>query len=77
MAARGVVLLALLLGACAPAKYVADYGTGGRLLGLMPLVRVFTARQLIDSLKKAGFRIDHQWRPDNAMSLFVVASKAA
>jgi hypothetical protein len=33
VAARGVVLLTLLLGACAPARYVTDYGTDGRLLG--------------------------------------------
>ncbi len=56
-------------------KFFKLIGPVGRLLGLMPLVRVFTRRQLLDSLKNAGFRIDHQWKPENAMSLFVVATK--
>ena len=56
-------------------KFFKLIGPVGRFLGLMPLVRVFTTRQLLDSLKKAGFRIDHQWKPVNAMSLFVVATK--
>lgn len=34
-----------------------------RLVGLVPLVRFFTARELDDSLEAAGFEIEHRWRP--------------
>ena len=33
----------------------------GKFLGLMPLVNVFTTRELEDSLTDAGFKIDKQW----------------
>lgn len=54
----------------------------GRLFGAMPLVRVFTIKQLVDSLTAAGFEIDHQWQPPkdvsafHACSVFIVAKKA-
>ena len=54
----------------------------GRLFGIMPLVRVFTIKQLVDSLTAAGFEIDHQWQPPkdvspfHACSVFIVAKKA-
>ena len=54
----------------------------GRLFGVMPLVRVFTVKQLVDSLTAAGFEIDHQWQPPkdvsgfHACSVFIVAKKA-
>lgn len=46
-----------------------------RFLGIFPLVRVFTEAQLIQSLSKAGFEIEQQWRPEKAIAVFVVASK--
>ena len=54
----------------------------GRLFGFMPLVRVFTIKQLVDSLTAVGFEIDHQWQPPkdvsvfHACSVFIVAKKA-
>jgi ubiquinone/menaquinone biosynthesis C-methylase UbiE len=51
----------------------------GRLFGLMPLVRFFTTEQLTDSLTRAGFAVEHEWRLRNgpASIAFIVARKGA
>ncbi len=49
----------------------------GKLFGLIPMVRVFTTNDLVDSLTHAGFHIDHQWQPGKGKSVFIVATKAA
>ena len=49
----------------------------GRFFGILPLVRVFTAQELLDSLTDAGFEIDYQWQPGKGLAVFVVAKKAA
>ncbi|HUG21030.1 class I SAM-dependent methyltransferase [Piscinibacter sp.] len=49
----------------------------GRFLGVIPLVRVFTTKELKDSLTNAGFQIDHEWRPKRNEAVFIVARKAA
>ncbi len=46
----------------------------GKLFGLT--LKVFTAKELEDSLTDAGFTIDHQWRPGDGKSVFIVAKKA-
>jgi ubiquinone/menaquinone biosynthesis C-methylase UbiE len=48
----------------------------GRFLGLMPLLKIFTRRELEDSLTDAGFEIDHQWHPGKNKGVFIVAKKA-
>ncbi len=47
-----------------------------KFLGLMPLVKVFTTKELEDSLTDAGFVIDYQWQPGKGKAVFVVAKKA-
>lgn len=47
----------------------------GKLLGLFPLVKVFTAKDLKDSLTNAGFEIDYQWQPEKDKAVFIVAKK--
>lgn len=47
----------------------------GRFFGLMPLVKVFTTRELIASLTEAGFAIAHQWQPGKNTGVFIVAKK--
>jgi hypothetical protein len=47
----------------------------GRFLGLMPLVKVFTVKELAASIVNAGFEIDHQWQPDKGAAVFIVAKK--
>jgi ubiquinone/menaquinone biosynthesis C-methylase UbiE len=48
----------------------------GHFLGLLPLVKFFTAEELEGDLTDAGFRIDHQWQPDKSKAVFIVATKA-
>ncbi len=54
-------------------KYVLPIGT---YLRQIPLVRVFTAEELADSLVEAGFEIERQWQPGKGKAVFVVARKA-
>ena len=56
-------------------KWFRFIGPIGRFLGLMPLVRVFSERELTDRLTRAGFDIDYQWRVDKTV-VFIVAKKA-
>ncbi|MDH3315638.1 MAG: class I SAM-dependent methyltransferase [Gammaproteobacteria bacterium] len=48
----------------------------GKFLGLMPLVKVFTTRELDQTLTDAGFEIDYQWQPGKNKAVFIVAKKA-
>ena len=48
----------------------------GKFLGLMPLVKVFTAKELEDSLTNGGFAIDYHWQPSKGKAVFIVAKKA-
>jgi len=48
----------------------------GKFLRLMPVVKVFTTRELEDSFTAAGFSIDHQWQPGKGKAVFMVAKKA-
>ncbi|MDJ0717518.1 MAG: class I SAM-dependent methyltransferase [Prochloraceae cyanobacterium] len=49
----------------------------GKFLGLMPLVKVFTTKELSNSLTDAGFAIDYHWQPSKDKAVFIVAKKAA
>ena len=48
----------------------------GKFLGLMPLVKVFTIKELEDSLTNGGFAIDYHWQPSKGKAVFIVAKKA-
>jgi len=48
----------------------------GKFFGLMPLVKVFTMKELEGSLTDAGFEIDYQWQPGKGKAVFIVAKKA-
>jgi ubiquinone/menaquinone biosynthesis C-methylase UbiE len=49
----------------------------GRFFGLMPLVKIFTTRELEDRFTAAGFQIEYQWQPGKGEAVFMVAKKAA
>ncbi len=49
----------------------------GRALDLIPLVRVFTADALAESLTEAGFAIEERWQPAKNAAVFIVARKPA
>ena len=48
----------------------------GRAIGLMPLVKVFTAKEMEAAVTDAGFEIDQLWHPAKNKALFMVAKKA-
>lgn len=48
----------------------------GRRLGLLPLVRFFSVKELLGGMTGAGFEIDHQWQPGKKNAVFLVAKKA-
>ncbi len=48
----------------------------GKALSFFPLVKVFTAQHLIDSLTDAGLAIDYQWQPSKDQAIFIVAKKS-
>lgn len=47
----------------------------GHWLGLLPLVRIFSEKELKTSLTANGFEIEQDWRPEKSPSVFVVAKK--
>jgi ubiquinone/menaquinone biosynthesis C-methylase UbiE len=49
----------------------------GKFLGLIPLVKVFTTKELEDSLTNAGFEIDYLWRRGKSKAVFIIAKKVA
>ena len=49
----------------------------GPMIGRMPLVRVFSEQHLVARLTAAGFVVEHQWRPEKSLGVFIVARKAS
>lgn len=48
-----------------------------RWFGKAPFVATFTAAQLVDHIKQAGFEIESEWRANPNAALFVIARKPA
>ena len=57
-------------------KYFKLIAPVGRFFRLLPLLRVFTTKELEHSLTHSGFEIDHQWQPGKDKAVFIVARKA-
>lgn len=51
-------------------KFIAPIG---KFFGLFPTVRVFTTKELSDSIEAAGFQILHYWKPGRNKASFFVA----
>ena len=47
----------------------------GHFFGLIPLIKVFTQTQLVQSFTDAGFGIDQKWLPKKNAAVFIVAKK--
>ena len=47
----------------------------GHFLGLLPLVKVFTVKDLEESLTNGSFEIDYQWQPGKGKAVFMIAKK--
>lgn len=56
-------------------KFIKLIAPIGKFLGLMPLLKVFTVQELVNSLTRAGFAIDYQWQPEKSVAVFIVARK--
>lgn len=48
----------------------------GNALGILPLVRVFSSDDLIESMQRTGFSVECNWRPKPDSSVFIVARAA-
>ena len=48
----------------------------GKFFGLMPLLKVFTVKELEVCLVDAGFGIDFHWQPKKSAAVFIVGKKA-
>ncbi|WP_088330600.1 class I SAM-dependent methyltransferase [Lacimicrobium sp. SS2-24] len=46
-----------------------------RMLGLMPMFKVFSQKELTMALAHAGFNIDYAWKPEKGPAVFMVAKK--
>ena len=57
-------------------KYLKVIAPFGKFFGFMPLLKVFTTKELEDSLTDAGFTIDYQWQSGKGKAVFIVAKKA-
>ncbi len=53
-------------------KWVAPIG---QLFGVLPTLNVFTRKNLINAITNSGFRIKHQWQPNDGHNLFLMAQK--
>ncbi len=49
----------------------------GNALGVLPLVQTFSLEELMESMQRAGFLIESNWRPEAESSAFIVAKAAA
>lgn len=47
----------------------------GRAVGLFPSVEVFRGDDLLQSVRDAGFTIEHSWRPAKDKAMFIIARK--
>ena len=47
----------------------------GRMVGLLPLVRIFTGDQLVEAMVAQGFEIEFKWQPGTRKALFIIARK--
>jgi ubiquinone/menaquinone biosynthesis C-methylase UbiE len=57
-------------------KFFKYIGPIGKFLRLIPLVKVFTVPDLVDSITNDGqFEIEHQWQPKKGDSVYIVARR--
>ena len=47
----------------------------GRLLGLLPILKIFDRQSLEESISAAGFAIETLWKPESSDAVFIIARK--
>ena len=50
---------------------------GGRSMSLLPVLNVMSHDQLRQAMTRAGFVIEHDWRPNPSAAVFLIARKPA
>ncbi len=53
-------------------KYIAPLG---RKLGLLPILKIFSEQNLLESMENSGFSIDYHWKREKGKAVFMVAKK--
>jgi len=53
-------------------KYIAPIG---QLFKLMPIVKIFSIKQLKTSIANTGFEITYDWLPKKSLAVFIIAKK--
>lgn len=56
--------------------WFAPIGFLGRLVGLLPLIRIFTKDRIRRDIEAAGFVVEEDWRPEGSVAAFIIARKA-
>ena len=49
----------------------------GRFLGLLPMVKFFSHKDIESSMTDAGFEIEYNWQPAKGKAVFLIAKKPA
>jgi ubiquinone/menaquinone biosynthesis C-methylase UbiE len=57
------------------AKWFRFIAPAGHFLGVLPLVKFFTAEELETAFIGAGFEIDYKWRPGPDSAVFMIGKK--
>ena len=47
----------------------------GRVIGILPIINVMSRAELVESMVRAGFAIEHDWQPGPGKAVFIVARK--
>ncbi|TVT76695.1 MAG: class I SAM-dependent methyltransferase [Denitromonas halophila] len=67
----------MCLGDSLKMRIIKAFVSVGAVFGLLPQLRAFTQKALLDSLTTAGFEIAHQWQPKPNAGVFIIARKPA
>ncbi|MCZ4305729.1 methyltransferase domain-containing protein [Zoogloeaceae bacterium G21618-S1] len=67
----------MCLGDSLKMRVIKAFVSVGAVFGLLPRLRAFTQKALLDSFRKAGFDIAHHWQPKANRGVFIIARKPA
>ena len=59
-------------------KLLEWFGPLGRFLGLLPLVKVFSSKELKAAITAVGFSLEYEWQPEGrgkSQAVFIIAKK--
>ncbi len=65
----------LCLGDSLLAKILSPVISIAAYFSLLPKLTIFTSKQLLKNIQRAGFHIEHQWHPKKNSAMFIIARK--